>query len=353
MLDMSGKSKKNKAPKAEVPKDDNVPVEEFDDEFVDETPAVETAPKTKERSRTNSSESKKKKSKFGFKLSSVDPIILGSFLVFLIACLVVSGVTIYGAVAGETSDKTAEYGDSVTVDYTGSYFAFYDKDGAVIFDTSLSDIANNESYAKSFEFTNKGDSYEPFSVTIGSGGALAAFEDAIIGLKPGQETTVIITDGYGSLTDGVDKFTKAKSNGYTMAKTATISIDDYRALFGSDNVPEEGYTLYNVKSPYGWNVDVTRNYNGTVMIDYGAHVAVQAYTENGVTINVTDISGPNIAYEYQMENFTENTKMLKTVFVGKIVYVISADGANMTYKTTAENVGTMMYFVIKLVSITS
>ena len=36
MLDMSGKSKKNKAPKAEVPKDDNVPVEEFDDEFVEE-----------------------------------------------------------------------------------------------------------------------------------------------------------------------------------------------------------------------------------------------------------------------------------------------------------------------------
>ena len=353
---MSGKSKKNKAPKAKVPKDDNVPVEDFDDEFVEETAAVETVPENKGRAKADAAEPKKKKSKGRFKMPAVDPIILGSFLVFLIACLIVSGVTIYGAVVGETSDKTAEYGDTVTVDYTGSYFAFYDKDGAVIFDTSLSDVADNESYAKSYEFKNKGDSYGPLSVTIGSGGALAAFEDAIIGLKPGEETTVVITDGYGSLTQDVDKFTVDKKRttpgDYSMNKVSTISISDYQKLFIDADVPTIG--TITVKSPYGWDVDVAKNSDTTVSIDYGAHVEVKEYTENGVTINVLDASTDVITYEYKIaENFAENTKMLKTVFDGKIVYVIGASDTQFTYKTTEEKVGTTMYFVIKLVEISS
>ena len=67
MLDMSGKSKKNKAPKAEVPKDDNVPVEEFDEEFEEETAAVETVP---ERKGKDTAEPKKKKSKARFRARS-------------------------------------------------------------------------------------------------------------------------------------------------------------------------------------------------------------------------------------------------------------------------------------------
>ena len=348
MLDMSGKSKKNRAPKAEEPKDDNVPVEEFDDEFVDETEVIEAAP-AKGKGKNAPSDSKKKKSKGGFKLSSIDPIILGSFAVFLAACLVVTGVTIYGIVAGDSSNETAEYGDTVLVDYTGSYFAYYDQDGAVIFDTTDEDIANSESYAKSYDFKTKED-YSTVSVKIGNGTYLAAFEDALIGLKPGQEARVTITDGYGSLTDGVDKFTVAKkgSPDYTMARVSTISLSDYQKLFGTTDTPGAGFTK--VKSPYGWDVNVTGNSNSTVTIDYGAFVTVGDYTENGVTISVLADPTDVITYEYKIaENFDENAKMLKTVFDGKIVYVIGANDTQFTYKTTDERVGTTMYFVIKLI----
>lgn len=357
---MSSKPSKNRAPEAEVPKDENVPVEEFD-EGIAETAEVETvpAPKEKEKASAPADSKKKKKSKSGFRLSSIDPIILGSFVVFLAACLVVTGVTVYGIVAGDSSDQTAEYGDKVLVDYTGSYFAYYDQDGAVIFDTSMSNVGDDDAYAKSYEYKTKTE-YSTLSVTIGSGDALAAFEDAIIGMKVGDETwikidssTITGSDKYGPITDGVDKFTKAKSNGYTMAKISTIPLSDYKTLFNTTDVPDAGFTQYNVDSPYGWKVDVTMNGNGTVTIDYGAHVTVGQYTENGVTINVTDVTGANIAYEYQMDDFAENTKMLKTVFDGKIVYVISASGADMTYKTTTEIMGTTMYFYIKLVDFSS
>ena len=346
MLDMSGKSNKNKAPKAKVPEDDKVPVEEFDDDFVEETAVVETSPASKGKG--DAPANSKKKSKRGFKLSSVDPIILGSFAVFLAACLVVTGVTLYGIITGETSNETAEYGDTVLVDYTGSYFAYYDEDGAVIFDTSVKNVGTSDSYKKSYEFKEK-DDYSSVSVTIGNGQYLSAFEDAIIGLKPGQEARVVITDGYGSLTEGVDKLTKPKSDGYSMPRVQTIPVSDYKTLF---NVTE-AVSQIDVESPYGWNVDVTVNSNETVTIDYGAHLTAGTYgEEGGVQIRATP-NGANIDYEYIVDDFDENTKMFKTVFDGKIVYVISANGANMTYKTTSEKVGTTMYFVIKLVEFSS
>ena len=347
MLDMSGKPKKNKEPKAKEPKDDNVPVEEFDDEFVNETAEVETV---SAKGKGAPADSKKKKSKGGFRLSSIDPIILGSFAVFLAACLVVTGVTIYGIIAGDSSNQTAEYGDKVLVDYTGSYITYYDGEGAVVFDTSVADVGNNDSYAKSNEFKSN-DSYSPITVTIGNGTYLAAFEDALIGLKPGQEARVVITDGYGSLTDGVDKFTVAKT-GFTMPRISTIPVSDYKTLFDTSDVPETGFTQYNVDSPYGWKVDVTSNSNETVTIDYGVHLTTGTQGDGKVKINVTSI-GADIAYDYVIDAFEQNGMILKTVVDGKIVYVIGATDTEMTYKTTAENVGTTMYFVIKLVEFSS
>ena len=348
---MSNVSKKNKAPKADEPKVDDVPVEEFDDGFVEETESVETVPKAKGRGKSDApADSKKKKTRGGFRLSSIDPIILGSFMVFLIASLVVVGVTVYGIVAGDSSDQTAEYGDKVLVDYTGSYFAYYDENGAMIFDTSMSNVGDSDDYKKSYEYTAK-TSYSKYSVTIGSGGSLAAFEDALIGLKPGQEARVIIKDGYGSLTQDVDMFTVAKSNGYSIPKVVNLSADDYKTLFETTSVPSGLET--GVKSPYGWEADVIGNTDGTVTVDFSPYVEVKEYTENGVTVNVTSITGANISFEYKTDSFDRDANMLKTVFDGKIVYVIGATETEMTYKTTAENVGTTMYFYIKLVEFSS
>ena len=220
---MSGNAKKNKAPKASEPVDDDIPFEDTKEQFEETPVVVETAPKSKNKQ----GDVKKKSSKRGFKLSSIDPIILASFTVFLVACLIVTGVTVYGIVSGDSDEKKAEYGDKVEVNYVGSFFTYYDETGAMIFDTSMSNIADSSDYKKSYEFKTK-ESYEPLEFTIGSGDLLNKFESAVVGLKPGETTKVYIDDGYGTLTDNVNKFTVDKvSDLDNIKKVQVMSVDNY------------------------------------------------------------------------------------------------------------------------------
>ena len=108
---MSGKPKKNKAPKAEKPIEDELPVDDIEEQPF-EVADIDEAPKSTYKGKAPADAKKKKKVR-GFRLSSVDPIILASFSIFMIACLIVSGITIYDAVDGKSSDKVAEYGDAV------------------------------------------------------------------------------------------------------------------------------------------------------------------------------------------------------------------------------------------------
>ena len=347
---MSSKPKKNKAPKAEKPVEKEEIAEVSEEQFVDDAVELETVPQTEEKQKgapKKASSDSKKKSRKGFKLSSVDPIILASFTVFLVACLIVSGVTIYNSVAGEKSDKVAEYGSDVEVNYTGSYFAYYDEEGAVIFDTNVEDVGDDDSYVKSYEYTAK-DSYSPLSLKAGQGNYLDDFKNAIIGHKAGDVIKVKVSEGYGSLTDDVNKFTVGKT-GVTVEKFVDgMTTGDYKALFGVD-APETGMTQYDVHSPYGWGATVT-NTNSVISIEY-TPTAGETYTSGGVTIKVNTVNATTINVDYQVDSFDYNTKILKTAYDGKIVYVIGADATNMTYKTTNERTGIDLYFVIELVSV--
>ena len=351
---MSGKSSKNKAPKAKVPEDDNVPVEEFDEEVVKETEVIEIAPTSDNKEKKGGSDSKKK-SKKGFKLPSIEPIILTSFTIFIVACLIVTGVTTYGIIVGETSDQTAEYGDRVQVNYVGSYYGYYGQTGAEIFDTSWESIANDDNYAKSWGFQKK-EEYTPLDVTIGAEGSIKGFSDAIIGHKIGDRFRVEVQDGYGSLVLNENYFTGVVKAGQSIKKIQTdVSTTDYTTFFkdieGSD-VPSAGNTIYNIDSPYGWKANVTGNSNGTVTIEY-LPVNGETYTSYGVKLNVTSVTD-TITFTYDNgDNFDTNAKMLKAAFNGKIVYIIQSDDTNMSYKTTDERTGTKMYFEVELVGFAS
>ena len=343
---MSGKPKKNKAPKAKKPSDDEFPMEEIEEQPV-ETAEIDETPKKGDKGKAPA-DAKKKKSK-GFKLSSIDPIILASFSIFMVACLIVTGITVYGIVAGDTSNEPAEYGDSVELYYTGSYFAYYDEEGAVIFDTDMKEVGeDNEKYKKSYGYTTK-ESYSAMQITVGQGKYLDGFKNALIGHKPGDVVKIKIVDGYGTLTEGVDMFTVAKSNGYSVEKMQNMTTSDYKTFFGVDDAPEAGFTFYNVDTPYGWKANVTGVVGGMVSVEHLA--AVQVYEKNEVKYNVTAV-GATIEFDYQIDDFADTAKILKGVFDGQTVYFIKSDGANMTYKTTDENVGTTMFFTIKFVGYT-
>ena len=97
------------------------------------------------------------------------------------------------------------------------------------------------------------------------------------------------------------------------------------------------------------------------MISIEHLAAVQTYTVNEITYNVTAV-GATIDFDYQIDDFAENTKVLKGVYEGQIVYFIKSDGAKMTYKpyenldknsvAPGESVGITLYFVIKFVGYT-
>ena len=343
---MSDKPKKNKAPKAEKPLDDEFPAEEIEEQPV-ETAVIDETPKKGDRGKAPA-DAKKKKSK-GFKLSSVDPIILASFTIFMVACLIVTGITVYGIVAGDSSNKPAEYGDSVELYYTGSYFAYYDEEGAVIFDTNMQEVGDSDSYKKSYGYTVK-ETYNVMTLTVGQGDYLDGFKNALIGHRPGDVVKVEIDDGYGSLTEGVNKFTVAKA-GNTISTQQSMTVDDYKSFFGVDDAPEAGFTFYDVDSPYGWKADVHGDSVDMVSVTYKPE-ADQSYTKNEITYKVNGAVTTEINFDYQIDDFADNAKILKGVYNGQNVFFIESNGADMTYKTTKETVGTKMFFTIKFVGYT-
>ncbi|CAF30746.1 FKBP-type peptidyl-prolyl cis-trans isomerase [Methanococcus maripaludis] len=78
-------------------------------------------------------------------------------------------------------------GDTIKVDYTGRF-----EEGEV-FDTSVETVAKEEGI---FE---EGRPYMPLEFTVGEGQLIQGFEEAVLGLKVGEEVTVTIPPekGYG------------------------------------------------------------------------------------------------------------------------------------------------------------
>ncbi len=83
--------------------------------------------------------------------------------------------------------KTVQQGSIVDVDYEGRT-----PDGN-LFDTSNEELAKKENTHIAER------KYEPLHITIGSHMLIKGFEDALIGMKEGEEKTVVIkpADGYG------------------------------------------------------------------------------------------------------------------------------------------------------------
>jgi len=225
-----------------------------------------------------------------------DPILTVGFVVLIVAFASVIGIFINDEYLSSTENTPAKTGDLVYVNYTGSYYAHYDKDGAVIFDTSLWSVADDDSFRKSFEFTLKGESqYNPLSFTIGgSDNLLQRFKDAAIGLMPGESSTVRISpqDGYGALTSSNTMMitnTDLKKN-----VTEMIPLADFTAFYGMSGISGP----VTIPSPYGWIVDASLVSPGLVAVTHKV-VKDGVYTLNAdVDIEVTDVTSDGFKYKY-------------------------------------------------------
>jgi len=109
-----------------------------------------------------------------------------TLLLLLLISVLVSGCT--SPEGGDTdSSAVVESGDFVTVNYVGEL------ENGTVFDTSIEQVAQDEG------IYNPGRSYEPLGFVVGSGQMISGFDEAVIGMSVGEETTVEIPpeEAYG------------------------------------------------------------------------------------------------------------------------------------------------------------
>jgi len=293
-----------------------------------------------------------------------DPIMVVCFVVFLIASLSVVGASVYNDVRGDNT--TIVVGDTVSVDYVGSFYDFYEGTNYVVFDTSRWSVANNDSVSKSNSFTLKSENqYKPLSFKVGGTDVLKMFGDSVVGHKVGDTVRVMIPSGQGY--NGPDTLTTIQSStSYSIPLTETITASQFADLYGftlTGNVNLE-------KSVYGWPASAAFNTsNSTVTMTYSP-VANQEYVVvdsdfGKLTYKVTSVS-PMISFTQQVSNYTVvsqsgNVKDIQMIEVdlGTEKYFITSvtdtnnDGVSesFTYKTVGETVNKDLYFIIEIKSI--
>lgn len=287
-----------------------------------------------------------------------DPIFSVCFVVFVVACVGVLGVYVDEHYI-QSDDTKVAYGDTVEVNYTGSYYGYYTEDGSVVFDTSLSGVDDNDGYVKSNEYSSS--SFKPIDVTVGDGDYLAAFENALIGHKVGDKIELEIPVGDGYVAPG-DSMHNGVSTTLSVPATQTMTKEAFDDMY--PDVDLKAGSAIAFTSAYGWQAsaiyDVTDN---SVIITNMPSTGVKydyignedsAFGDVFYTVNGFDSAG-----NYEVVISFENTiaagdgiQMLQAIDGdGNTVYVTDVDGSTFSYKTCAERCNVTLYFVIEIVSI--
>ena len=289
-----------------------------------------------------------------------DPIFMVCLVLFVIAAIAVLGVYAADQLASH-DDRVAAYGDSVTVDYTGSYYNYVKEDGALVFDTSYKSVATDDSIAKSSDFTVR-TSYSPLSVTIGSGSALELLENSIVGHKVGDVFKVKIPAGEGYV--GPDTTATSNLNGFTVPTTQTMPNNAFNTLYDKTltaGVPTDFTTVY------GWNATAILSSDSSTVTIMNNPVPGTSYTfsPNGnapeagsekLTFAVTSVDKINITCNLAFKNTTTvsgNTIQMEAFDFGtQKWYVEEVSSSTFTYKSSDRGtVNEDLYFEMKLVSI--
>ncbi len=300
-----------------------------------------------------------------------EPISFVCFVVLIVATLAVAGTYVNDNMLSGDSEVSATNGSTVYVEYTGALYAQYDEGGA-IFDTNVESIANSTSYVHSAGYTIK-ETYSNLEVKIGSGGALAPFENVLIGYKEGDVVTVVISaeSGEGYV---VPNTTAAMANSFQVPVQQKMSASAYKSLYGEDAV--SGTTVTTV---YGWDAAVTVNTDGTVSLNNMAVKGVKYDIESDfatVKAEVTDVSSGNITYslditetqsvdgstysDFSAEIGSETYSAVKMIKVPMYsgtgdtsIYIIggNSDYSMIEYRTVGDTKNVTLYFTIKVVSV--
>ncbi len=271
-----------------------------------------------------------------------DPIFSACFVIFILAAVGVVGVYIDEQYLTEDNTRVA-YGDTVNVDYTGTFYDYAGSDLAIEFDSGSIDFTANS-----------------------SSDVLQKFWEACVGHKVGDEVRVTIgpEDGYIA---GSTEHTSSL-NGLTMAQTQTMTKAQFDSVYSNYDL-ESGGNGTLITTVYGWSA--LAYYSSTSQVVTLIHMpeAGQTYTysyDDGndeteespvtVTFHVSSV-GESITYDIAFEgqtvvdSTTGEVQMIELQFGNETWQVTHINGSEFTYKT-CENTGNQtLYFVIKITSI--
>lgn len=167
----------------------------------------------------------------------------------VIAIIIVAAVATYWFVTRkpeEHFEKVVEKDDTISVNYIGQL-----NDSGLVFDTSLMDVAiDNTTYRKdaTFEFRS---SYLPLNFTVGSGVTIKGFDNGVVGMKKGEtkKITVFPWDGYGNWSWDNVKNISVEEN---ISKFETVSKSEFEARTGELGIENTTFTHWIWK----WNATV-------------------------------------------------------------------------------------------------
>lgn len=290
-----------------------------------------------------------------------DPIFTACFVIFMIAVVGILGVYVNEHYIQKDNTEAA-LGDTVTVNYTGSFYDYVGEENAVVFDTSYSSVGDNDSIIKSNDFTKK-NSYSTLEFTVGKGTMLEMFENAVIGHKVGDKIRVTIPAGEGYV--GPDTSVETSKTGFRLPLSETITSANFEDIY--PDLDLKAGTVTEFKSVYGW--DATAVMSGSEVIVSYKPVVGETYTYDAdgdenfgkVEFNVTSASAGSITTNVTISE-TKNVgsdgaiQMIK-LHMGNDTWYITNDGSSdFTYKVCnktdgGEKVNETLYFEIEIVSI--
>ena len=296
-----------------------------------------------------------------------DPIMMVCFIVFILAVCAVTGATINNNYL-KADNTVAVVGNTVSVNYIGTYYAPFGDDNAVVFDTSRWSVANDDNVLKSNDFTlNAQSNYKPLSFKVGGTDVLTGFGNAVIGKKVGDKVQVMLPKGEGYNAQ-VSTTTVNASATATMPSTEDITASQFKTLYGFDL---KGFATIE-KSVYGWPATATFNTaTNKITMNY-TPVKDTTYTAvdsdfGTVALKVSSPTGSaTISYTYVVSGFTvvsssgadKNIQMILVDLGTQKYYITSVTDTNndgiaesFTYRNVAERFNQDLYFEIEIVSI--
>lgn len=295
-----------------------------------------------------------------------DALMMATSVILVLAICAVIGATVVDKYL-TTDDTRVNIGDSVTVEYVGTYYAYYGEDGAVVFDTTYKSIGNNDNVPKSNDFSKT--SFSPFKLTVGTDSVLAAFQSGIVGHKVGDKVRVHIPAGEGYNAPDTIR-TYAGSQVVTIPKSETMTLSQFESLYKD----VDGHSVnLSMTSVYGWPAVSTYDAStGKVHIQHSP-VAGESYTAydgdfGKVVMNVTSSSASSISFTYTVSDFVKVGKadasgfypvqMIEVVDGTETFNIVSVKDTNkdgiadaFKFKNVGEKFNIDLYFEITITAV--